>query len=368
MWAKAVRAEVDHIPEDRAAFLFALDAIGGVACLALSQALVARWARINRFFSSPCSGSAHMLDQTSVPTKIGHIGIICAIGAVGLGLAYLFAAGAPMYMLAINAGALILGLAVLLLLTRLPNVASYARGIATWFMSSALWLPALSGTAVDGASRWVTLGSLAVQPSLILVPVIVLIFARERGPITTVAMLITALAMALQPDRAMAGVLMSGLMALVIMHRDRFGLVALAASVAAFAVAMTSPDRLPAVPHVDQVLYTAFDVHLLAGLAVAAGAALLLAPALYGLRVRTLDRTTCVTFATVWLAIIVAAALGNYPTPVVGYGGSAILGYVFSLGILCSATLQTAATPTAQPGTMSRPRNIKFLFGQHYHA
>lgn len=368
MWARAVRAEIDHIPEDRAAFLFALDALGGVACRALAQALVAKWVRFNRFLSLPCSGSAHMFNQTSGPMKMGHIGVMCAIGAVGLGLAYLFAAGAPMYMLAMNAGALILGLTVLILLTRLPSLPSYARGIATGLMASVLWLTALSGTAVGGASRWVALGSLVVQPSLILVPVIVLTFARERGPITTVAVLITALAMALQPDRAMAGVLMSGLMAQAIMRRDRFGLVALAASVAAFGVAMISPDRLPAVPHVDQVLYTAFDVHLLVGFAVAAGAALLLAPALYGLRVRTLDRTTCVTFAVVWLAIIVAAALGNYPTPVVGYGGSAILGYVFSLGVLCSATRQAAATPTAQPGTMSRPRNITFLFGQHYHA
>jgi hypothetical protein len=29
--------------------------------------------------------------------------------------------------------------------------------------------------------------------------------------------------------------------------------------------------------------------------------------------------------------VIVAAALGNYPTPLVGYGGSAIIGYVVSL-------------------------------------
>lgn len=28
---------------------------------------------------------------------------------------------------------------------------------------------------------------------------------------------------------------------------------------------------------------------------------------------------------------MMAAALGNYPTPIVGYGGSAVIGYVFSL-------------------------------------
>ena len=39
-------------------------------------------------------------------------------------------------------------------------------------------------------------------------------------------------------------------------------------------------------------------------------------------------------FGTVWLGVIVAAALGNYPTPLVGYGGSAILGYALSLSFM----------------------------------
>jgi hypothetical protein len=36
-------------------------------------------------------------------------------------------------------------------------------------------------------------------------------------------------------------------------------------------------------------------------------------------------------FGAAWLAVVAAAALGNYPTPLVGYGGSAILGYLISL-------------------------------------
>jgi hypothetical protein len=39
-------------------------------------------------------------------------------------------------------------------------------------------------------------------------------------------------------------------------------------------------------------------------------------------------------FGAVWMAAVLAAALGNYPTPVVGYGGSAIVGYLLSLGLL----------------------------------
>ena len=39
-------------------------------------------------------------------------------------------------------------------------------------------------------------------------------------------------------------------------------------------------------------------------------------------------------FGVVWLGTVVAAALGNYPTPVVGYGGSAILGYSMCLSLI----------------------------------
>jgi hypothetical protein len=38
-----------------------------------------------------------------------------------------------------------------------------------------------------------------------------------------------------------------------------------------------------------------------------------------------------------------AAALGNYPTPLVGYGGSAILGYALSLSVMPSTVGSAAA-------------------------
>ena len=48
-------------------------------------------------------------------------------------------------------------------------------------------------------------------------------------------------------------------------------------------------------------------------------------------------------FGVTWLGMVVAAALGNYPTPVVGYGGSAILGYALSLSLMPIEARSTAA-------------------------
>jgi hypothetical protein len=50
-----------------------------------------------------------------------------------------------------------------------------------------------------------------------------------------------------------------------------------------------------------------------------------------------------VVFGTIWFSAVAAAALGNYPTPLVGYGGSAIVGYLFSVAML-PRPAQSAAT------------------------
>jgi hypothetical protein len=51
-----------------------------------------------------------------------------------------------------------------------------------------------------------------------------------------------------------------------------------------------------------------------------------------------LHRNAATVFAAVWLTILAAAAIGNYPTPLLGYGGSGVLGY-----LLCLAALPRSA-------------------------
>jgi hypothetical protein len=60
----------------------------------------------------------------------------------------------------------------------------------------------------------------------------------------------------------------------------------------------------------------------------------MIAPAWIGYRRDRASAAPWLVFGAIWLGVIVAAALGNYPTPLVGYGGSAIIGYVLSLAAL----------------------------------
>lgn len=264
------------------------------------------------------------------------IGLLCAVGAVGMGLVYMTLAGAPLRYLGMNMAALAIGLVAFAATARFVRQAGHLPGVVTLALGAALLATALFGISVEGASRWVRLGSVVLQPSLIIVPFIAVAFAQARGPFAMAGLMLAALALAIQPDRAMAGVLAAGLAALALAKPDRWTVTASVAAVAAFGATVLRADTLPAVPFVDQVFYTAFGVHALAGAAVLGGALLLLVPALAGGRDQN-RREVHAVFGAVWLAVIAAAALGNYPTPLVGYGGSAILGYLLSLSLLPSA-------------------------------
>lgn len=340
-WGQAIRQEVAAIEDDSDALRFALDGLGGL----LPRILL-------RPFAALTSGGT--IEMISYRDKIRNprvVGVACAVGAVVLGMGYLAAAGAPMRYLAINAGAFIVGLILLGLGTRAVPAFQSRPGMITLMMAAALLATALLGDQSEGAARWVRLGALSLQPSLVLLPLMLVGFARSRDLVSTLGVIAAAAALAIQPDRAMAGVLAASLAVLAILRRDRLVLAALAAGLAGFAVTLFRPDALPAVPYVDQILYSAFAVHLLAGVAVLAGAVLLVLPAMLGSVYDPANRQVHLVFGGVWLAVLLAAALGNYPTPVVGYGGSAVLGYLLSLTLLP----KRAGTPLDADAAASSP-------------
>lgn len=351
-WGWAVRCEAASIPDDTRALLFTLDSLCGLLPRALASHLLQPFASL--IDSAAFSEGSFIMNMVEAALRRPRgLGVGCTIGAVVLGIAYLATAGAPTRFIGINAGALVIGLTMLGLLGRTATAGRPWMGAAFLAMAGALLATALLGSDVDGASRWVNLGGVAVQPSLILLPVMLVAFAQKREVMATAGIVAAAAAMALQPDRAMAGMLALCLGALAVMRRDRHVVVALGASVVGFAATLVRADALPAVPFVDQILYSSFDVHAFAGVAVLGGSALLLVPAIAGWHRDTGNRATYAAFGAVWLAAIMAAALGNYPTPIVGYGGSAIIGYALSL-----AALPTLAGASPRSGRRaSRPKD-----------
>ena len=315
-WGRAMIAELGAVEPAGAALGFAL------GCLASALREAAHPLHSNR------EGSSAMSRQSRHPRRFAAL---CAIGATALGLVYLAAAGAPPSYLAVNAAALAIGLLAIGVAGEVGKLWRIGGGVAAVGLACLILLTALFGVSADGVTRWLSAGGIMIQPGLVLAPVIALGFARSRGLVSLLAVLISALALALQPDRAMAGALAAGMAVLALARPGRLVLIALGGALAGFAATLARTDASPAVPFVDQIFYSSFAVHPLAGLAVLAGAALMLVPAIAGYRMEPDCRPNYAVFGAVWLAVILAAALGNYPTPLVGYGGSAILGYLLSL-------------------------------------
>jgi Cell cycle protein len=330
-WGFAMQNEVEAIERADRATMFALGCLG----FALQQALIFQVLRPLQFMA----GSGVHADQEAIIMNIRddllqhpkRMAAFCAITATALGLVYMNVAGAPVAYLAMNLSALVIGFLLAGIAALCARSARLSAGAISLILAVLLLLTSLFGTTAGGATRWIALGSLSVQPSLLILPVMTICFAHSRDMPSTVAVAIASLALAVQPDRGMSGALTSGMLVLALVRPEKNTMIAAAAAISGFVASMLQADVQPAMPYVDQILYSSFDVHPLAGMAVLAGAALMVIPSIIG-GLYDIDRLeTYAVFGVVWLAVIVAAALGNYPTPLVGYGGSAIIGYIVSL-------------------------------------
>jgi acetyl esterase/lipase len=353
-WADGLRSEIVEIADDREALGFAWGGFCGLLTHIVHGHIRELLVAITGNETSQGEARAmHSSFDRSLPPRL--VGVLSLAAAVGLGLAYMAAAGAPAIYLIVNLCAVVVGLAILTVTVRIAPLAERWSGFEILAIALVLLATALFGRSVEGAARWFALGPFMVQTSLIVVPVMVIRFARSPSPLATSGMCVAAFALALQPDRAMAGVLLAGLATHALFRFDRFVGAALVCAAFAFFVTLARPDTLAAVPYVDQILWSAFDVHPLAGAAVWMGAALLLAPTFAGWSAQRDARAPVIVFGTVWLAVVISAALGNYPTPAVGYGASAIIGYLLCLSALPKSV--AVRLSTRDGGTHARDRD-----------
>lgn len=345
-WARAIRSEVEMIDDDREALAFAGEAVAGLLPTFLSALL----------FPRPASPPDSTTDQgqaahtgDGLQSHPRRIAVTCGAAAVVLGLGYLAAAGAPAPYLIVNILALLIGLSAFAIL-RLTGGGQQRGDIVLMALAGILVAATLFGTTIEGATRWIQLGSLFVQPSLILLPPMIVAFARSGTPLATFAMVVATIATAAQPDRAMVAVAFAGLLAVAVTRLGSLTLVAAGVAAIGLAYTLVTPDTLPAAAYVDGILYSSFAVHPMVGVAVWAGSALLVVPAAAGWFADRDGRTAYLAFGAAWGSAIAAAGLGNHPTPLVGYGGSAILGYVLSVAALPRAVEARRGTrpPMAQ--------------------
>ncbi len=339
-WGRAMRHELDVAGGGGAACRFALGCLGSAVRAAADYHAEA----LTR--GTAVTGMGMMRGSNDMMNEPRQLVFASATGATLIGLAQLALAGAPLRYLAINAAALVIGVALVGIVTIVARAGRAAHLVAAIAPGLVLLATSQIGVSIDGATRWISIAGIQVQTSMVLMPALAIHFAATRDRWAALGVVLAAAGLALQPDRAMAGALAAGMvaLALALVRRERVVLAAAAAALAGFAVALVQPDRLPAVRHVEQVLFSSFAVHPLAGVAVLLAMVLMIAPAWIGYRRDRAAAAPWLVFGVVWLGVILAAALGNYPTPLVGYGGSAIIGYVLSLAALPRRAARAGST------------------------
>ena len=144
----------------------------------------------------------------------------CATVSVALGAAYTYAAGAPSHYLLVNFSALAAGLLAASIVRSALVLNQQVVGTFTVAVGLVLLATALVGHGVDGASRWVRIAGISFQPSLILLPLVVVLFAGNRSWLSSTGLLLAGAALAFQPDRAVAGALTAALAVQWVYRRD----------------------------------------------------------------------------------------------------------------------------------------------------
>ena len=333
-WAQAMRSEAASVVGEGEALAFAW------GCL---------WAALGHALASARGGLAH--GQSAAV-------LTCAI-AVLAGCAFMHGAGAPGHYAWMNLLSLAFAVATFGLLPR-RRLQSDAllRGRLSCALGAVL-LAASAGPAPDGASAWLRLGPLALNLSWLLLPA--LLVASDLRPGHTAArwalggLVMACGALALQGDAVLLG-LVASVLGVRAWQRQSGALALLALAPAALAAHLGPAWQAPqAVAFVDQVVHLGVEHSLATGLVLALLQALVLWPALQHRQARL--------HGLVWGLLVTLSLPGWLPSPLVGFGGSFILGYLLSLALVGRegserpSTRPRPAAPCRRPAPPHRPRS-----------
>lgn len=268
-----------------------------------------------------------------------------AAAAVGAGCALLVVLGAPPRMPMMNGVALLIGLVGVAVIWACRRAGASARvgDIALLIASAVIPMTAMVGPQADGVARWLVVGGLTIQPALIVVPLIALGLAVRPSLARSASAVVAAVGLAIQPDPGCAAMLLLGAAAPLLSRNARTSgtLATVIAAAIGLAVAIARNVALPPVPFVEQVIPAALGAGLPHALFALGAAMLMLMPGI----TRRL-RAPHFAFLGIWIAALAMALLGPYPTPVIGFGGSGVLGFMLSAGLLAlgAGTLRRGQT------------------------
>lgn len=188
----------------------------------------------------------------------------------------------------------------------------------------------VAGVSMEGVRRWVAMGPIQLHAASLLVPLAAWTAAHRLDAVCAALLAATLGVLAAQPDAAAVLALTLALLILALVDKAKRGwawaLVVVGAVCAGWA--LSRPDPLPAVDHVELVVRRAFEASSTLG-ALSAVAMILLPVAMLWNRRTPATRA----LAAAWAGFVLANLVANYPAPVIGAGASPVLGWLLSIGL-----------------------------------
>jgi cell division protein FtsW (lipid II flippase) len=256
---------------------------------------------------------------------------------VASGILLMTLAGAPVHYIAVNASAATLVCLAMVLVPRgEPGHGFLLTGAIICLM---LLAASFAGPQIDSVHRWIALGPIQLHAGLLALPLLMVILPQLDRWLAFGIALVAASLVTLQPDRASTFALLVSSIFLFACTRERWLLATLIAAGVAFWITAATPDPLPPVRFVENVVRDSSAIHALLPAALTLS---ICVAALAPLAVPR-DRRRCSDFA--WSACLIGFFLaslgGNYPTPLLGYGASPILGFGLALLLIIASGNRT---------------------------
>ena len=240
------------------------------------------------------------------------------------------------------AAGLILTIACLVVCLRRPslNVTPPASIIIAAAAAVVLLVLTLLNRGMDGVHRWVSVGPVQLHAGFVALPVLIIVagvLGQSRSSrarwIADAGLVIAAATLAFQPDASQA-IAFAAAVLIVVLQRSAaswIDWIAVAACVGSSLLAVSRPDPLEPVPHVEGIVHLAAS----SGLTwlVASIVALMLLPIPFVLNwVKHRDHHEGMGLTAYFVTVCIAALVAPFPVPVLGFGLSPVLGYFVALG------------------------------------
>ncbi len=280
--------------------------------------------------------------------------LLFPLPALAVGILVMRASGVSATAWGQNLAACVIGILLCFALARPRSSPRSESGLA---VAGMLALGFLAATWLDpgmeGVHRWLRLGPVRLHASALVLPfVLATVAGLERagqGRASRLLAVATAFVLVLQPDAAQATAFVAGAIVLLLPRRTAGAgaWIRLVPLLAFGGLSWLREDPLAPVPHVEGIVGLAAGLGI--GWGVAAVASLLLLPIPFLAAREPDDGRVGLALGTYVAVTIQAAALGDFPVPVLGQGASPIIGWFAALGLARRAQ-RSAPGAGATPG------------------